>query len=146
MNSPPHGLPWLLASPSMTDDPIGTSDMTSDPPAITMSMVPDMTACDAIWNACADDPHCGSTVVPGTDSGRVLDDSTTLRPRLAPCAPTCDTQPHTTSLMSAAGTFARFISSSTTTAPRSAGCHWLSEPLRFPPAVRTHSTMYAFIA
>ena len=40
------------------------------PPATMTSDVPDRTACAAKWIACCDEPHCRSTVVPGTSSGR----------------------------------------------------------------------------
>ncbi len=36
------------------------------PPATTRSAVPDITAWAAKWTACCEEPHCRSTVVPGT--------------------------------------------------------------------------------
>ena len=49
--------------------PIGTRVIDSTPAAITMSMVPDITACAAKCSACCDEPHWRSTEVPGTLSG-----------------------------------------------------------------------------
>ena len=40
------------------------------PPATTRSAVPLITACAAKCTACWDEPHCRSTVTPGTSSGR----------------------------------------------------------------------------
>src|SRR6516164_3056637 len=40
------------------------------PPATTRSAVPLSTAWAAKWTACWDEPHCRSTVTPGTASGR----------------------------------------------------------------------------
>ncbi len=48
---------------------IGIMLMFWTPPARITSLVPLMTACDAKWTACCDDPHCRSMVVPGTSSG-----------------------------------------------------------------------------
>ena len=53
-----------------TDEPIGTRLMLSTPAAITTSYAPAITPCAAKWRACCDDPHCRSTVVPGTESGK----------------------------------------------------------------------------
>ena len=74
--------------------PIGRLDITSQPPAITTSCVPLITACAAKWIACCDEPHWRSTVVPGTLIGR-FDESTTLRQ--VGSAPTWLTQPQMTS-------------------------------------------------
>ena len=48
---------------------IGIALMFWTPPATTKSAVPERTAWAAKWTACCDDPHCRSTVVPGTSSG-----------------------------------------------------------------------------
>ena len=83
-----NGKPWPAAMPSITLEPIGHVLIDSTPPAITMSCVPLMTPCTAWWMACCDEPHWRSQVVPGTDSGS-REDSTTPRPMLPACAPTC---------------------------------------------------------
>ena len=48
---------------------MGTELITSTPPAITRSWVPDITAWAAKCTACCAEPHCRSRVVPGTVSG-----------------------------------------------------------------------------
>src|SRR5437764_2926291 len=81
-------------------------------------------------------------VVDGTDSGKPAA-STALRPTFTPWAPTCMTQPMTTSSMTAGSMPLRSTSAFRVSAARSAGCQPDSFPLRFPPAVRTASTMTA---
>ena len=49
--------------------PIGTRDIDSTPQAIAMSYAPLITPCAAMCAACWDEPHCRSTVMPGTLSG-----------------------------------------------------------------------------
>ena len=49
--------------------PIGTRVIDSTPAAITMSIVPDITACAAKCSACCDEPHWRSIEVAGTLSG-----------------------------------------------------------------------------
>ena len=70
--------------------------MLSTPAAITMSMVPHITACAAKCSACCDEPHWRSIEVPGTLSGS-FEASTALRAMLVDCSPTCMTQPMMTS-------------------------------------------------
>ena len=48
---------------------IGICDMFCTPPATTRSAVPLITACAAKCTACCEEPHCRSTVTPGTSSG-----------------------------------------------------------------------------
>ena len=127
---------------SMSRVPMGTRDMLSTPAAITMSMLPDITAWAAKCRACWDDPHCRSTVVPGTDSGRD-EASTALRATFVACWPTWLTQPMITSSTWAGSAWLRRTSSSSTWAARSAGCQPESFPPRLPPAVRVAATMYA---
>src|SRR6266545_8077582 len=85
---------------SSTDEPIGTRVIDSTPPATARSACPAMTAAAAKCTACWLDPHCRSSVVPGTDSGQPAA-SAALRPTFQDCSPTCDTTPQTTSLTSA---------------------------------------------
>ena len=40
------------------------------PPATIRSAVPLITACAAKWTACCEEPHCRSTVTPGTVLGQ----------------------------------------------------------------------------
>ena len=49
---------------------IGIIDICCTPPATTTSLTPAITAWAAKWMACWAEPHCRSTVVPGTWSGR----------------------------------------------------------------------------
>ena len=121
---------------------IGTRVMLSTPPAITQSIVPDITACAAKCSACCDEPHCRSSDVPGTDSGRP-DASTALRATFVDCSPTWLTQPRITSSTSAGSAPVRATSASMTCAARSTGCHPERRPPRRPPAVRTAATMKA---
>ena len=51
-----------------------------------------MTACAAKWTACCAEPHCRSTVVPGTVSGKPAARAA-LRPMFIACSPTVIVQP-----------------------------------------------------
>ena len=139
------GSPWPASNPSFTAAPIGTIDITSTPPPITMSCVPDITAWIAKWIACWEDPHCLSTEVPGTDSGKE-EDRTAFLAIFPDWAPTWSTQPKITSSTSSGSISTLDAISSSTFAPRSAGCHKLNLPSLFPPAVLTASTINAFSA
>ena len=66
------------------------------PPATTRSAVPLSTAWAAKCTACWDEPHCRSTVTPGTASGRPAA-SQAVRAMSPACGPTVSTQPKTTS-------------------------------------------------
>ena len=66
--------------------------MLSTPAAITTSYAPAITPCAAKCSACCDDPHCRSTVVPGTESGNPAA-SSALRLTLSACSPTCERSP-----------------------------------------------------
>ena len=101
-----------------------------------------MTPWAAKWADCWDEPHWRSTLVEHTDSGNPAA-STALRPMLRPCSPTCMTQPMTTSSMTAGSRSLRSTSAFNVSAARSTGCQPRSLPFRFPPAVRTASTMTA---
>ena len=128
----------------LTLEKIGTCDIDSTPPAITMSCVPLITACAAKWIACWEEPHCRSTAVPGTLMGST-EESTTLRATLQDCSPTCETHPKMTSSTSD-GSKSGVRSPTnefTTAAPRSAGCSVESVPLFLPAAVRAAATMKA---
>jgi hypothetical protein len=67
--------------------PIGTRLIDSTPAAITTSYAPAITPCAAKCSACWLDPHCRSTVVPQTVSGKPAA-SAALRPTFRPCSPT----------------------------------------------------------
>src|SRR6185295_17606074 len=73
-------------------EPIGTRDIDSTPAATTTSSWPADTAVAAVNAACSDEPHCRSTVAPGTDSGHPAT-SAAIRATFQPCSPTCETQP-----------------------------------------------------
>src|SRR5690606_35970692 len=122
--------------------PMGTRVMLSTPAAMTMSWVPDMTACAAKCSACCEEPHWRSTEVAGTDSGS-FDASTALRAMLVDCSPAWPTQPMITSSISAGSAPLRSTSASSTCAARSAGCQPESRPPLRPPAVRAAATMNA---
>jgi hypothetical protein len=126
----------------VTFEPIGTRDMISTPPAMTMSCVSLITACAAKCSACCDEPHWRSTLTPGTLSGSD-EESTQLRAMLPACAPLCVTQPKITSSIELASRFARATSASIVMPPRSAACIVLSRPFFLPPAVRVAAAMYA---
>ena len=66
------------------------------PPATTRSAVPLSTAWAAKCTACWDEPHCRSTVTPGTASGRPAA-SQAVRAMSPACGPRVSTQPNTTS-------------------------------------------------
>src|SRR5690606_39136213 len=122
--------------------PIGTRVMLSTPAAITMSWVPDITACAAKCSACCEEPHCRSTEVAGTDSGS-FEASTALRAMLVDCSPAWPTQPMITSSIRAGSAPLRSTSALSTWAARSAGCQPDSRPPFLPPAVRAAATMNA---
>ena len=76
------------------------------PPATMRSAVPLSTAWAAKCTACWDEPHCRSTVTPGTASGRPAA-SQAVRAMSPACGPTVSTQPNTTSSTSAGSAWAR---------------------------------------
>ena len=135
-----NGKPWPASKPSLILAPIGTIDITSTPPPMTTSWVPDITAWIAKWMACWDDPHCRSTEVPGTDSGR-LDERIAFLATFPDCAPTWSTHPKITSSINSGSIPDWWTNSSSTFAPKSAGCHRLRLPFFFPPAVLTAETI-----
>src|SRR3954447_23049671 len=99
---------------------MGTLVMTSTPPATATSYCPEITPAAAKCTACWDDPHCRSSVVPGTDSGQPAP-STALRATLRACSPTWLTTPQTTSSTTAGSTPVRSTSVPSTCADRSTG-------------------------
>ena len=135
-------LPKPFCAGSVDGSPIGTRVMLSTPAAMTMSMVPDITACAAKCRACWEEPHWRSTEVPGTLSGR-REASTALRAILPDCSPAWPTQPMITSSIKAGSAPVRSTSASSTCAARSAGCQPDSLPPLRPPRWRTAATMYA---
>jgi hypothetical protein len=96
--------------------------------------------CAAKCRACWDEPHCRSTVTPGTDSGSPAE-SHAVRATLNAWAPSCEMQPKITSSTTSGSNPARSTSLESTAAPRSA--EWISEspPPRLPIGVRRASTM-----
>ena len=123
-------------------EPIGTMLMFCTPPATTRSAVPLSTACAAKCTACWDEPHCRSTVTPGTASGRPAA-SQAVRAMSPACGPTVSTQPNTTSSTAPGSAWVRASSAVMTCAPRSAGCTAASPPPRRVTGVRTASIMKA---
>ena len=99
---------------------MATTLMLSTPAATTRSCVPDSTAWAAKWTACWDDPHCRSTVTPGTLSGRPADSQAFLAISKV-CGPICETQPMITSSIAAGSTPVRSTSARRACAPRSTG-------------------------
>src|SRR5580704_7163415 len=122
--------------------PIGIMLMFCTPPATTRSAVPLSTAWAAKCTACWDEPHCRSTVTPGTASGRPAASHAVLAMSPA-CGPRVSTQPNTTSSTASGSTPVRASSARMTCAPRSAGCARARPPPRRPTGVRTASTRYA---
>ena len=97
--SPPNrrtGPRSRAARPASIADEIGIMLMFCTPPATTTSVVPLITACAAKCTACCDEPHCRSTVVPGTSSGSPAA-SQQVRAMSPACGPMVSTQPNTTS-------------------------------------------------
>ena len=78
----PNGAP-----PAATLVPIGTRLIDSTPAAITTSYAPAITPWAAKCSDCWLEPHCRSTLVPHTVSGKPAA-SAALRPMLTPCSPT----------------------------------------------------------
>src|SRR5580658_7993286 len=101
-----------------------------------------MTPWAAKCSACCDEPHWRSMVVAGTDSGHPAA-STMFRPTLNACSPTWDTQPMMTSSTILGSRLFRLASARSASDARSTACQFFSFPLRFPPGVRTASTMTA---
>src|SRR5689334_4743795 len=103
-----------------------------------------MTPCAAKLMACWLLPHCRSTVVPGTVSGKPAL-SNALRAMLTAWSPTCVTAPAMTSSTSAGSTPVRVTSSDRLWARRSTESTSCSAPLAlpFPIGVRTAPTMTA---
>ena len=119
---------------------IGIMLMFCTPPATTRSAVPESTAWAAKWTACCEEPHCRSTVTPGTVSGRPAA-SQAVRAMSPACGPTVSTQPNTTSSTASGSIRVRASSALMTWAPRSAGCAAARPPPRRPTGVRTASMM-----
>ena len=141
-SDPPNGSPKPNACPAVIAAAIGIWLMFCTPPATTRSAVPLSTAWAAKWAACWDEPHCRSTVTPGTASGRPAA-SHAVRAMSPACGPTVSTQPNTTSSTASGSTPVRASSAAMTCAPRSAGCAPASPPPRRPTGVRTASTRNA---
>ena len=121
-------------------DPIGMRLMISTPQASATSTVPDPTSELATFVACCDEPHCVSTVVAATDSGRPAV-SHAVRATLKDCSPIWLTQPPTTWPTSAGSMPARSSAAFCATASSSAGWIVESPPPRLPTGVRTASRM-----
>ena len=94
--------------------------------------------------ACCEEPHWRSMVVAGTDSGQPAA-STALRPMLRDCSETCMTQPMITSSIRAGSSWLRSASALRASEARSTARQLRSFPLRFPPGVRTASTITAVV-
>src|SRR5580704_1123576 len=124
------------------DDPIGTRLIDSTPPATTTSYWPLTRPAAAKCTDCWLDPHCRSTVTPGTLSGQPAA-STALRAMSNVCSPNWLTQPQITSSTTAGSVPERSASACSTCADRSTGCTPDSAPFRFPTAVRTAATITA---
>src|ERR1035437_998902 len=101
-----------------------------------------MTPWAAKCSACCEEPHWRSIVVAGTDSGQPAA-STALLPTLKACSPTWETQPIMTSSTRLGSRLLRATSAFSASDARSTACQFFSFPLRFPPGVRTASTMTA---
>ena len=134
----PKGLPGPLRMVA----PIGTRVIDSTPAATTTSYAPAITPWAAKCRACWPDPHCRSTVVPGTVSGNPAARAA-LRARFRPCSPVWLTQPAMTSSIRAGSRSLRSTRARRTWAARSTGCQSRSAPLRRPSGLRTASTITA---
>ena len=139
---PPNGSSNPYACPASIAAAIGIWLMFCTPPATTRSAVPLSTAWAAKWTACWDEPHCRSTVTPGTASGRPAA-SHAVRAMSPACGPIVSTQPNTTSSTASGSSAGAGQQRRMTCAPRSAGCAPASPPPRRPTGVRTASTRNA---
>ena len=115
---------------------IGIWLMFCTPPATTTSAVPLSTAWAAKCTACWEEPHCRSTVTPGTASGSPAASQDVLAMSPA-CGPIVSTQPKITSSTASGSTPVRPSRAVITCAPRSAGCAPDRPPPRRPTGVRT---------
>ena len=127
-------------------EPIGTRDMTSTPPPIATSTTPDEIRFAAKWIACWPEPHCRSTVVPGTSIGKPASSDARCgrcsRPARRPA-----TRCRRRRRRRAPGRCRRASTTSRSTfAPSVTGCVPESMPFRRPIAVRTASTMTTSVA
>jgi len=100
-------MPKAVLGRKLRARPIGTLVIDSTPAAITISMLPAITACAAKCNACCDEPHWRSIEVAGTLSGS-FEAITALRAMLLDCSPACITQPMITSSICAGSAPVRF--------------------------------------
>ena len=139
---PRAGGPGRARRPMVVGDAIGTRLITSTPPATTRSLDAASTACAAKWTACCDEPHCRSSVVPGTalrQPGREHGDAGDVRRlRRRPGS----TQPRITSSTSRrvdAGALQQRREERARRGPP--GGRPTSPPLRRPTGVRTAATM-----
>lgn len=132
------------SAPGGTLDHMGTRLIDSTPQATTTSYAPATTPCAAKCTACWEEPHCRSTVVAGTESGKPAD-SQAQRVVFMACSPTWSTVPPMTSSTSAGSIPLRPTSSLRVWASSSTGCVPASAPpgLPLPMGVRTASTMTA---
>ncbi len=121
---------------------MGTRLIDSTPAPIATSMAPAITAWAAKWMACWAEPHCRSTVVPGTDSGNPAA-SAALRAMFMACSPTVMVQPMTTSSTREGSRSLRASRAASGWAARSVACHPERRPPRRPTGVRTASTITA---
>src|SRR5271165_2094016 len=131
-----------FAPPAPIDEPIGTRLIDSTPPATTTSYWPLTRPAAAKCTDCWLDPHCRSTVTPGTLSGQPAA-STALRAMSNVCSPNWLTQPQITSSTTAGSVPERSASARSTCADRSTGCTPDRAPFRFPTGVRTAATITA---
>jgi hypothetical protein len=141
-SDPENGPANPNACPASIAAAMGIMLMFCTPPASTRSAVPLSTAWAAKWTACWDEPHCRSTVTPGTASGSPAA-SHAVRAMSPACGPIVSTQPNTTSSTASGSTPVRSSSARMTCAPRSAGWAPARPPPRRPTGVRTASTRYA---
>ena len=133
------GLP-TSASPLGTVAPIGTPLINSTPQPTAASTTPPATRAYARFVACCDEPHCASTVVAATSSGKP-EVSHALRVTFIVCIPTWPTHPPTTCPTSAGSTPLLLNNSDWTEPSKSIECMADSPPLRFPRGVLTASTI-----
>ena len=99
---------------------MGTRLIDSTPPATTTSYWPEITPAAAKCTDCWEEPHCRSTLTPGTDSGQPAA-STAFRAMSKVCSPTWLTQPQMTSSTRAGSMPVRAASAWSTWADRSTG-------------------------
>src|SRR5690625_2351848 len=118
----------------------GERDILSTPPATMTFISPAKIACVAKCTACWLEPHCRSSVTPGTSVGNPASKAAVLATFIA-CSFICVTQPMITSSTASFATSDRSIKSFNTSANNSSGRVFAKAPFLLATAERQPSTI-----